>query len=256
MTSGLICLNDEYRFTYRIATIEYEEWENGQFEYRFYPHYSVIDMMPSKLFQGIPGLNLSLRRSCYIRQNTVPVFIAERTPSENREDLYRLLDEVGMNTLNRLEWLIRTNRMYSGDRFYVTRAKKIVTIETPSMFDLVKRSDLLIGKLLDIICFGDNLHTNEIDITDKNRTDCYRLLMPIYIDTFVRRKKARIEGIAEAKKRNVYKGRAAIALDPLRFEEIAEAYLNRELSADSAAAKLGISTSTFFRRLRNRRNRY
>lgn len=253
LTSGLICLDDDYRFTYRIANIEYEEWENGRFEYRFYPFYPVIDMMPPSLFQGIPGLDLSLRRSCYLRQNIVPVFISERTPGENREDLYELLDEVGMNTLNRLEWLIRTDKVYVGDRLYVTRPKKITEIETPSMYDLVNRSDLLIGKLLRIICFGDCLYTEETNITDANRADYYRLLMPIYIDSFIRRKRTRIEGIREARKRGAYKGRAVIALDPLKFKEISEAYLNRELTAAAAADKLGISTSTFFRRLRAKR---
>ena len=152
LTSGLIRLNDNYRFNYRIASIEYEEWENGQFEYRFYPFYPVIDMLPPSLFQGIQGLDLSLRRPCYPRKNIVPVFISERTPGENREDLYALLEEVGMDTLNRLEWLIRTDTVYFGDRLYVTRPKEIITTTASSMFDLVKRSDSLIRKLLEIIC--------------------------------------------------------------------------------------------------------
>lgn len=254
LTAGLICLKDEYRFTYRIATIEYEEWEDGQFEYRFYPLYPVIDMMPPSLFQGIPGLDLSLRRNCYVRQNIVPVFISERTPGENREDLYPLLAEVGMTTLNRLEWLIRTDRVYSGDDFFVMRPRKFITWDRPSMYDLVEKSSLLIGKLLDIICFGDYLHTDEIEITDRNRADYYRLLMPMYINAFIRNKNAHAKGINSAKKRGIYKGREAIALDPLEFEQIADAYLNREIGAAAAASRLGVSVSTFFRRLRENRN--
>ena len=250
VTDGLICLEDDYKFVYKIAKIEYEEWENGQFVYRFNPFYSVIDMLPSYLFQGIPGLDLSLRRACYERRNTVPVFISERTPGENREDVWQLLEENGMNALNRLEWLIRTNRRYSGDRFFVERFEKEYVTATPqSMFDLVPRSDLLIGKLLDIICFGDYLHTKELDIDDHNRAELYRFLMPIYIDSYERKRKKRIAGIVEAKRAGTYQGRSEIRIDPLYFERIADAYRRHELTASEAAAKLGISTSTFFRRL-------
>ena len=254
ITTGLICLEDDYRFAYKVAKIEYEEWEDGQFEYRFKPFYSVIDMLPSHLFQGVPGLDLSLRRACYERRNTVPVFISERSPSENREDVWQLLEESGMDALNRLEWLIRTNRRYSGDRFFVKLfEKEFVTIDTPSMYDLVPRTNLLIGKLLEIICFGDYLHTKEIDINDENRGHYYRLLMPIYIDTYERKKQARRDGIDRAKMANVYKGRKKKELDPLLFERIANAYIHGELSSMEAAAKLGISKATFLRRLHSTR---
>ena len=156
ITSGLICMKDDYKFAYKIAKIEYEEWEDGEYKYRFYPFYNVIDMLPPHLFQGIPGLDLSLRRASYERKNTIPVFISERTPGENREDVWQLLEENGMQVLNRLEWLIRTNKRYSGDSFFVKRFEKDTVNYTPrSMYDLVPRSDLLIRRLLDIICFGD-----------------------------------------------------------------------------------------------------
>lgn len=54
-----------------------------------------------------------------MRENVVPVFISERTPGENREDLWELLEECGVQYLNRLEWLIRTETRYSGDGMYV-----------------------------------------------------------------------------------------------------------------------------------------
>ena len=253
ITDGLICLEDDYGFTYKIARIEYEEWENGQFEYRFVPFYNVIDMLSPHLFQGIPGLDLSLRKAYYERKNTVPVFISERTPGENREDIWQLLEESGLEALNRLEWLIRTDRCYSGDRFFVKRFEKdFVMLDPPSMFDLVSRPDLLIGKLLDIICFGDFLHTREININDRNRAELYRFLMPLYIDSYERKRKARIAGIMKAKSAGAYRGRSAIGLDPLLFDKVARAYRQHELTADEAAAKLGISKSTFFRRLQTK----
>lgn len=66
-------------------------------------------------------MDLDLRKKEYIRRNRVPVFISERTPSKNRENLIELLDACGMDYLNRLEWLIRTDTRYAGDSLYVCR---------------------------------------------------------------------------------------------------------------------------------------
>src|SRR5574344_2111045 len=121
LTQGVICLKDNHNFIYKIARIDYTEYENEEYSYSFTPFYNVIDMLPSSIFQGIPGLDLSVRKSVYERKNITPTFISERTPSENRENLYELLEECGMDYLNRLEWLIRTKRNYSGDKFFVKR---------------------------------------------------------------------------------------------------------------------------------------
>ena len=50
-----------------------------------------MDLLPNNIFQGIPGLNLELRKDKYVRKNMTPVFISERTPSAHREDLWELL---------------------------------------------------------------------------------------------------------------------------------------------------------------------
>lgn len=121
-TVGTICLKDNAGTEYHISKIEYVEREDGSFYYVFTPDYSVIDLLPANLFQGIPGLDLSLRKEIYIRENIVPVFISERTPGPNREDLDALLKETDMEYLNRLEWLIRTQMHYGGDLLYVTKS--------------------------------------------------------------------------------------------------------------------------------------
>lgn len=253
-TSGFICLEDDYKLVYKIAKIEYEEWEDGAFRYVFHPFYNVIDMLPDFLFQGIPGLDLSLKKAVYERKNIVPTFISERTPSENREDIWELMEESGMQVLNRLEWLIRTNKRYSGDKFFVMPydGKDSITYRSRSMYDLVKRSDNINKKLLQIICFGDFLYADDITIDDISRPHYYRVLMPIYIREFKRKKMQRAIGIARAKEQNAYKGRAQIKIDPLLFNKVANDYLCGKISADQAAAILKISKSTFFRRLRDK----
>ena len=254
-TMGFICLEDDYKFIYKIAKIEYEEWEDGAFNYIFRPFYNVIDMLPDHLFQGIPGLDLSLKRAVYERKNIVPTFIAERTPSEHREDLWALMEESGMQALNRLEWLIKTDKRYSGDRFFVMPfdGKDAVSYKERSMYDLVRRSDSLNKKLLEIICFGDYLYADDIIIDDKSRFYYYRLLMPMYIREFERKKKLRMRGIENAKEQKVYKGRRQIKIDPLLFDRVANDYLHGKISADQASSILKISRATFFRRLRERK---
>lgn len=254
-TMGFICLEDDYKFIYKIAKIEYEEWEDGAFNYIFRPFYNVIDMLPDHLFQGIPGLDLSLKRAVYERKNIVPTFIEERTPSEHREDLWELMEESGMQALNRLEWLIKTNKRYSGDRFFVMPydGKDAVSYKERSMYDLVRRSDSLNKKLLEIICFGDYLYADDIIIDDKSRLYYYRLLMPMYIREFERKKRLRMLGIEKAKEQNVYKGRGQIKIDPLLFDRVANDYLHGKISADQASLILKISRATFFRRLRERK---
>lgn len=57
-TVSMICVKDDYGFEYHISKIEYIEREDESYTYLFTPNYSVIDLLPSSIFQGIPGLNL------------------------------------------------------------------------------------------------------------------------------------------------------------------------------------------------------
>ena len=252
IVKGIICLKDEFKFTYKIADITYIEYENGDFSYLFYPHYNVIDILNSQLFQGIPGLDLSKKLKCYERHNVTPVFISERTPSENREDLWELLEEYNMKSLNRLKWLLKTDTRYSGDRLYVKERSTLDdnrTIKTDSMFDLVKRSDSLSKVLLEIICYGNYLQCNEITINDNNRKYYYDLLMPMYKKEYSL-KKERIEKIRKlALEEKKYKGRKEIAVDPLLFEKVSQEYKSKSISLNEALNTLKISRATFFRKL-------
>ena len=160
-----------------------------------------------------------------------------------------------MQALNRLEWLIRTNKRYSGDRFFVMPfdGKDSVEYHQKSMYDLVKRSDNIHKKLLQIICFGDYLYAEDMTIDDETRSHYYRVLMPIYAREYERRRIQRNIGVARAKERGAYKGRAKIKIDPLLFDRVASDYLHGKISAEEATEILKISESTFFRRLKGRK---
>ena len=62
LTKGIICIKDNYNIEYRVSVIEYEEFEDETYEYRFYPNYEIIGLLNDDIFQGIPGLNLDLRK--------------------------------------------------------------------------------------------------------------------------------------------------------------------------------------------------
>ena len=66
---------------------------------------------------------MDLRLEKYYRVNYIPTSIAERTPSENREDLWELLESVGLDYYDRFEWLLRTTMRAANDNLIVERKK-------------------------------------------------------------------------------------------------------------------------------------
>ena len=88
VTEGIICVDDEMGFTYSVSKIKYIQWEDETYKFIFTPNYSVISMLKPDIFQGIPGLDLDLKKKEYIRENRIPVFISERAPMKNIEELY------------------------------------------------------------------------------------------------------------------------------------------------------------------------
>lgn len=254
VTRGYICLDDEYGFTYRIAQIEYCEKEDGNYSYTFIPFYNVIELLPTKLFQGIPGLDLSLKKEKYVRENMTPVFISERTPGENRENLWELLEACNMEYLNRLEWLIRTDTRYSGDLMYVIRAEETLpNIEIENLGTLDSRSAGLVKRLLEVICYGGTVKTREFSIDDSNRKELYTLLMTLYSKEKKYIETQKKEGIRKAAKMGKYKGRDKIQIDDSRLMEIMWEYESNKITGAEAASKLNISLSTFNRRYREYR---
>lgn len=251
-TQGQICLDDEYGLTYNIAKIEYTLREDDSFRYVFTPNYSVISLLSPRLFQGIPGLDLESRKPQYIRENRTPVFISERTPGEHREDLWTLLDECHMNYLDRLEWLIRTTSRYSGDCLYVCRydPQAFSPITVSDFSALGSRSVDIIRKLLEILCAGKTLSAPGVTIDDTTREQYYHLLMALFCQEKSYLAKRQHQGIQKAAAEGKYTGRKPVQIDDARFEEIVRDYNANKLTGKCAAQKLGISYSTFYRRLK------
>ena len=167
-TSGLICVKDKLNIEYSVCKIDYIINEDDTYKFVFTPYYDVIDLLGSDIFQGIPGLNLDLRKEEYIRENMRPVFISERVPSEKREGYRDFLKKVGMDYMDPVEYLIRTDYKYSGDNFYVIRYKereKVFLDNIPSESDSIE----LIENTIDNISHGNEVYLdNGNNINDKN----------------------------------------------------------------------------------------
>ena len=252
LTKGLICLRDDLDIEYKIASITYIEREDESFSYIFIPFYNVIDLLGFPIFQGIPGLNLDLRREKYVRDNRVPVFISERSPGKNREDLWELLEEVGMNYLNPLEWLIRTDTRYGGDRFYVKRymAEDEAHCVTVKEDRGLERSASYSRYLLDLICHGHDVITEFYTIDDSNRKEYYSLLMTLYRKDVEYQRSRQKDGVKKGAAQGNYRGRARIQMDELNATEVFESFRERKITETEALKKLGISRATFYRRLK------
>lgn len=247
-TDALICLKDDFGIEYVICEVEYKIWESEEFEYRFRPVYPVIDLLDSKLFQGIPGINLDKRKPEYVRKNVVPTFISERAPGKNREELWKLLEDCNMQYLNQLEWLTRTDTHYVGDRLYVRKTTS--PYESDITFDNLKRNVDIQKRLLEYICAGRSFSYEGFLIDDSNRSVCYNLLYRLFHKEAERIKELQMDGIRRAKADGKYQGRKSIQIDDLAFNDVLRKYKNKQINANDAAKKLGISLSTFYRRIK------
>ncbi len=251
-TTGLICLRDDLELEYKIAKIEYTEREDESFVYVFTPYYPVIDLLSPPNFQGIPGLNLDLHKPQYVRENIVPVFISERAPNKNREDLWTLLESVDMKYLNQLEWLMRTKLRYSGDRLYVRRLlsgdeKQCVELADPAEHD---RARTICQRILQVICLGHDVRASGYSIDDSNRKAFYALLISLYRKEIEYPKTRRREGTRKAAAAGKYRGRQRIRIDDTKAIEVLGQFRQGKLTEAQALEKLGISRATFYRRLK------
>lgn len=263
VVKGTIYAVDQLNVTYDVCTIEQTTYEDETFRYTFKPHYDIIQLCNPTFFQGIPGLNLDLKKETYIRENKTPTFIYERTPQENREDLWELLEDVNMDYLDKLEWLIRTDKVYTGDRLRVkaytapsikNNLDNIVygdTLRIRSIEDFCKTTYEKMKILLTILTTGANLEADDMSIHPGNRADLYKILYNLYRTESQKRNENQRKGIQRAKANNKYKGRKKIHVSKPKLEEVISRMERKEITAKEAAAILQLgSLSTLYRRIR------
>ena len=269
--SGIIYAVDRRGDKYAVGRVDFERFDEQNFQYIFSPKWSVIDSLPASIFQGIPGLDMSLRLEKYYRVNMIPYFISERTPSEGREDLWELLDEVGLDYYDRFEWLLRSNMHCGIDNLIVERAenpRSIVFENVESLPSDLQPSDCIVinglhsvastsfqlrKSLLHILRSGAQIcdKTEDRIITEEECSLLLNFLMLQERLDVKQNKHHHNEGIKRAKEAGKYTGRKKLLIDPNLLRQIAKDFDERKISETEAMTRLGISSrSTFYRRLR------
>lgn len=261
-----------------VAQIDYQEFDEENFQYVIRPYWEIIDGLPASVFQGIPGIDMDLRLERYYRVNYIPTFIAERTPSENREDLWELLDSVGLDYYDRFEWLLRTTMRSANDNLIVERRRTSQVVEkfTSGILSTLQYGDRIIVDSMESIAdttagFVDGIFTvitNGVDIIDQSGqilvdTMTRAAMVPIVVTQRIiaRREHAlhRRTGIEQAKKEGKYTGRKPIEVDEKVLRQVNQELKAGLITVEEAMKRTKIaSKSTFYRKVRalNRRSTY
>lgn len=243
ISTGMICLKNDLNIEFYVCKITYILNKDESFKYIFEPNYNVISLLDSDIFQGIPGLNLDLKRKQYIR-TSLPVFISERVPKKNREDFNEILSSLNMDYMNPIDYLIKTKMKYSGDNFYVKEfenKQKIIINKISNKNNTTNTIKIILNN----ITKGNDVIINNLVINDKNRKDIYQTLIYIYQKAYNFIYSKQKEGIKNTN--HIYKGRKPIYVDKLEFLTLQDKINKKEISIKDACLKLGISIDKYYR---------
>lgn len=253
-----------------VAQIDYQEFDEENFQYVISPYWEIVDGLPASVFQGIPGIDMDLRLETYYRVNYIPTFIAERTPSENREDLWEILESVGLDYYDRFEWLIRTPMRAANDNLIVERrrTKQVVEKYTTGILSTLQYGDKVIVDSMEAIAdttagFVDEIFTvitNGVDIISENgqmlvdittRSSMIPIIIAQKIIAQREYAKNRRSGIEQAKKQGKYTGRKPIEVDEKVLRQVNQELKAGLISVEEAMKRTKIgSKSTFYRKVR------
>ena len=253
-----------------VAQIDYQEFDEENFQYVITPYWDIVDGLPSSVFQGIPGIDMDLRLKDYYRVNYIPTFISERTPSENREDLWELLESVGLDYYDRFEWLLRTEMRAANDNLIVERRRLQETAEqfAPDVISKLQYGDKVIVESLEAIAdttsgFADvifSIVTSGVDVITKSGqvlidAATRAAMIPYVITQRIisrrERKANRQKGIETAKKDGKYTGRKPIVVDETALRQVVKELDEGIITVEEAMRRTKInSRSTFYRKLK------
>lgn len=253
-----------------VAQIDYQEFDEENFQYVISPYWEIIDGLPASVFQGIPGIDMDLRLEKYYRVNYIPTFIAERTPSENREDLWEILESVGLDYYDRFEWLLRTTMRAANDNLIVERRRVSQVVEefTAGMLSALQYGDKIVVDSMEAIAdttagFTDGIFTvvtNGVDIISQSGqvlVDAMTraAMVPIVVTQrmITRREHAanRRDGIEHARKNGKYTGRKPIEVDEKVLRQVNQELKDGLITVEEAMRRTKIgSKSTFYRKIR------
>ncbi|MBQ8292328.1 MAG: hypothetical protein IJX78_00820 [Bacilli bacterium] len=268
---GIIKVYDRHNRNYSVGEIIFERFDDQNFQYIIKPYWKFIDQIPHGLFQGIPGIDMDLKKEAYYRVNMTPTFISMRTPSESRENVRELMKSVGLDYYDRFEWLLRSEMRCGDDNLIVVRKPtdnlRIQSmeqvknryfhpgdvIEIDNLCDIKSSNAKLIEHLFGLLHSGVKIYIKSENryIDDNERRTMLYLLRNMLECIDRNNRNRREEGIEEAKRNGRYTGRKPIKLDEQFLKQVAITFLNNRISEQEAMNKLGInSRSTFYRKIK------
>lgn len=254
-----------------VGRIDYEEMDEENYQYIIYPYWDMIDGLTYDIFQGIPGIDMDLRLEKYYRVNYTPVFITERSPAKNREDLWELLESVGLDYYDRFEWLLRTNLRCGNDNLVVDRrrydSRQVNYSKELDIGTLQYGDSIVVNNLSDVAnnvsTFSEKMYDvliNGIDVVDVDgqniigftqRSAMLAMILTQYKLYYQSRKEKQREGIEEAKSKGKYQGRKPIEVDYHLLEQVSGELDSHLITVEQAMKRVGItSRSTFYRKLK------
>ena len=254
-----------------VAQIDYQEFDEENFQYVISPYWEIVDGLPASVFQGIPGIDMDLRLKDYYRVNYIPTFIAERTPSESREDLWELLESVDLDYYDRFEWLLRTKMRAANDNLIVERRRIEETVGqfTSGIISGLQYGDKVIVESMESIADTTagltdgmfNIVTSGIDVVTESGqilvdATTRAAMIPYMVAQRIMSRRERIShqqaGIEQAKKDGKYAGRKPTPVDENVLRQVAKELEEGIITIEEAMKRTKInSRSTFYRKLRN-----
>ena len=254
-----------------VAQIDYQEFDEENFQYVISPYWEIVDGLPASVFQGIPGIDMDLRLKDYYRVNYIPTFIAERTPSESREDLWELLESVDLDYYDRFEWLLRTKMRAANDNLIVERRRIEETVGqfasgiisglqygdkviVESMESIADTTTGLTDGMFNIVTSGIDVVTESGQVLVDAMTRA--AMIPYMVAQRIMSRRERIShqqaGIEQAKKDGKYAGRKPTPVDGNVLRQVAKELDEGIITIEEAMKRTKInSRSTFYRKLRN-----
>ena len=253
-----------------VAQIDYQEFDEENFQYVISPYWEIVDGLPASVFQGIPGIDMELRLERYYRVNYIPTFIAERTPSENREDLWDILESVGLDYYDRFEWLLRTTMRSANDNLIVERRRISQVTEqfTSGVLSTLQYGDKVIVDSMEAISdttagFSDAIFiaiTSGVDIINQSgqilvdamtRAAMISVVVTQRIITRREHASSRRDGIEQAKKNGKYTGRKPIEVNEKILRQAVMEIDKGIITVEEAMRRTKIgSKSTFYRKVK------
>ena len=253
-----------------VAQIDYQEFDEENFQYVISPYWEIVDGLPASVFQGIPGIDMDLRLKEYYRVNYIPTFISERTPSESREDLWELLDSVGLDYYDRFEWLLRTNMRAANDNLIVERRRMEETVIqfasgvisglqygdkviVESLETIADTTAGLADGMFSIVASGVDVITQSGQVLVDAMTRAAMVPYMITQRIISRRERAanRQEGIKQAKINGKYTGRKPIEVDENALRQVSKELDEGLITVEEAMNRVKIkSRSTFYRKMK------